>query len=61
MTDYLRSVAAYVATQSGHHNNGVHRDGHPGQPAQTTVATPDTKADNPITDTDNEADRGWTR
>ncbi|UGT45160.1 hypothetical protein LTV02_17975 [Nocardia yamanashiensis] len=61
MTDYLRSMAAYVATQNRHH----HRDDRP-VPGQ--VATPDIHADNPIgsadiTDADaaTELDRGWTR
>ncbi|QLY29273.1 hypothetical protein H0264_28920 [Nocardia huaxiensis] len=54
MTDYLRPMAAYVATQSGHRRD---RDDHPGQTHPEQTATPDTPADTE----DTEVDRGWTR
>ncbi|WP_330178993.1 hypothetical protein OHB26_21050 [Nocardia sp. NBC_01503] len=57
MTDYLRPIAAYVASQSGHHT----RTGdHPGHPVATRPDTPDSKADTTI-HADSTEDKGRTR
>ncbi len=57
MTDYLRPMAAYVASQSEHHQ----RNDHPGHPAPVRVSTPDIKPDTTHQDVVSGADRGWTR
>ncbi|MGV9838916.1 hypothetical protein ACWDUL_32595 [Nocardia niigatensis] len=58
MTDYLRPMAAYVATLGGLHD-------HPGRTRlatlDITVEAPDIQADNTDDSADTEADRGWTR
>ncbi|WP_162958743.1 hypothetical protein [Nocardia yunnanensis] len=58
MTDYLRPMAAYVATLGGHHN----------QPHRTQLSTldtgadiPDTQADTTVENADTRTERGWTR
>ncbi|WP_330179636.1 hypothetical protein OHB26_24715 [Nocardia sp. NBC_01503] len=57
MTDYLRPIAAYVASQSGHRQPTGDR---PGQPAAQRTDTPDSKADTAI-HADSAEDKGWTR
>ncbi|WP_458690467.1 hypothetical protein [Nocardia tengchongensis] len=58
MTDYLRPMAAYVATLGGHHDHhGPTRVSTP----YTTADTPDIHADTTADDADSSADRGWTR
>ncbi|QIS10755.1 hypothetical protein [Nocardia arthritidis] len=57
MTDYYRSIAAYVASQSGHRTHNDHpKDQRPPRPV-----TPDTSTDTPVKNADSEADRGRTR
>ncbi|MVU77422.1 hypothetical protein GPX89_09195 [Nocardia sp. ET3-3] len=58
MTDYLRPMAAYVATQTGHRHSS---DGHPGQASPERVTAPDRRADTVEDTPDSGADRGWTR
>ncbi|MEU6584119.1 hypothetical protein [Nocardia sp. NPDC046763] len=58
MTDYLRPMTAYVATQTGHHHPS---DDHPGQATADRVTAQDSRADTTEDTPDNEADRGWTR
>ncbi|APB01708.1 hypothetical protein [Nocardia seriolae] len=58
MTDYLRPMAAYVATRTGHRRPG---DGHLGQASADRVTAPDRRADTTEDTPDNGADRGRTR
>lgn len=57
MTDYLRSIAAYVASQHGHTRCADDRLGPPTDPQLTT---PDSSADT-TNSADSTVDRGWTR
>lgn len=54
MTDYLRPMVDYVATQTGHCRGG---DGHPGQAKTDRVTALGSGADT----TEDTPDRGWTR
>ncbi|QVI24128.1 hypothetical protein KHQ06_15930 [Nocardia tengchongensis] len=58
MTDYLRPITAYVATQNSHRHNNTDR---PGRTTQARVSGPDTEADTTEATPDSGADRGWTR
>ncbi|WP_405492949.1 hypothetical protein [Nocardia sp. NBC_00511] len=58
MTDYFRSMAAYVATQNVHSRTDTDR---PGQAMPHRVATPDKQADSGEDTPDIQADKGWTR
>lgn len=58
MTEYLRPIAAYIASQGG--RSARHGDHH-GQSAQAQPTTPDSNADTTTGGADTEADRGWTR
>ncbi|WP_330182730.1 hypothetical protein OHB26_03160 [Nocardia sp. NBC_01503] len=57
MTDYLRPIAAYVASQSEHHTPA---HDHPEHPATTRPDTPDSQADITI-HADSAEDKGRTR
>ena len=54
MTDYLRSISAYVATRH-------YPTGHPGQPSEPKPTSADTPADSAAETVDSPEDRGWTR
>ncbi|MEU6587015.1 hypothetical protein [Nocardia sp. NPDC046763] len=58
MTDYLRPMAAYVATLGGHHNR---HDRTLLSTPDSYADTPDTRADTPVDNADNSTEWGWTR
>lgn len=58
MTEYLRPIAAYIASQGGH--TARHRDHH-GQFTQAQPTTSDSNADTTTKGADTKADRGSTR
>ncbi|WP_433593967.1 hypothetical protein [Nocardia sp. CA-145437] len=58
MTDYLRSITAYVVTQNSHRHNNTDR---PDQTIQGCVSAPDSEVDTTEATPDSKADRGWTR
>ncbi|MEC3952874.1 hypothetical protein VMT65_07520 [Nocardia sp. CDC153] len=58
MTDYLRPMAAYVATWNGHSHTDNDR---PGQASADGVTAPDSRVDTTEDTPDSGADRGWTR
>ncbi|MFD6357189.1 hypothetical protein [Nocardia tengchongensis] len=58
MTDYLRSIAAYVATQNGHRHTNTD---HPGHTTPVGASAPDNEPDATEDTPDTWADRGWTR
>ncbi|MFI1920530.1 hypothetical protein [Nocardia sp. NPDC020380] len=58
MTDYLRPMAAYVATWNGHSHTTSDRPRHT---TPNEVTAPDNQADNTEDTPDTRADRGWTR
>ncbi|MQY22681.1 hypothetical protein [Nocardia macrotermitis] len=57
MTDYLRSISAYVATR---HYASIPAD-RPGHPSKPTPTSADTPADSAAALVDTPEDKGWTR